>query len=162
MQGKLFERCSHLLYCSILSLGCKVNKRRMSQPDMGSIFHIKKSMKYSGPRKLLCELSKLNAFILLGYIWCIYSCLQIPPRENWFQYVRRVYETVIKFPCIITLYKTLLIYKPPNTRTSYLLRLYIFPQGHQGGRLESYRGNKMNIIVKTYFLKYIPAQKISE
>ena len=42
----------------------------MSQPDMGSIFPIKKSMKYSGHRKLLCELSKLsklNAFILLGY-----------------------------------------------------------------------------------------------
>ena len=38
---------------------------------MGSIFHIKKSMKYSGHRKLLCELSKLskfNAFNLLGYL----------------------------------------------------------------------------------------------
>ena len=35
--------------------------------------------------------------------WCIYSCLQIPPRENWFQYVRRVYATAINFPCIITL-----------------------------------------------------------
>ena len=34
---------------------------------------------------------------------CIYSCLQIPPRENWFQYVRRVYATAINFPCIITL-----------------------------------------------------------
>jgi len=32
------------------------------------------------------------------------SCLQIPPRENWFQYVRRVYATAIYFPCIITLY----------------------------------------------------------
>ena len=42
----------------------------MLQPDMGSIFHIKKSMKNSGHRKLLCELSKLskfNAFNLLGY-----------------------------------------------------------------------------------------------
>ena len=34
---------------------------------------------------------------------CIYSCLQIPPRENWFQSVRRVYATAINFPCIITL-----------------------------------------------------------
>ena len=34
---------------------------------------------------------------------CIYSCLQIPPRENWFQYVRRVYATAINFPCISTL-----------------------------------------------------------
>ena len=58
------------MYCSVLSLGGKVNTRRISQPDMGPIFHIKKSMKYSGYRKLSCELpklSKLNAFILLGY-----------------------------------------------------------------------------------------------
>ena len=71
MQGKLFQRCTHLLYCSVLSLGRNVNTRRMSNPDMGSIFHIKKSMKYSGHRKLLCELSKLsnfNAFNLLGYL----------------------------------------------------------------------------------------------
>ena len=32
--------------------------------------------------------------------WCIYSCLQIPPRENWFQCVRRVYATANNFPCI--------------------------------------------------------------
>jgi len=47
-------------------------------------------MKYSGHRKLICEfskLSKLNAFFPPGMLkkhWCIYSCLQIPPRENWF------------------------------------------------------------------------------
>ena len=45
MQGKLFQRCTHLLYCSVLSLGGNVNTRRMSKPDMGN--H-KKSMKYSG------------------------------------------------------------------------------------------------------------------
>ena len=70
MQGKLFQRCTHLLYCSVLSLGANVNTRRMSKPDMGAIFRIKKSMKYSGHMKLLCELSKLsklNAFNLLGY-----------------------------------------------------------------------------------------------
>ena len=33
----------HLLYCSVLSLGGNVNTRRMSQPDMGFIFHIKNS-----------------------------------------------------------------------------------------------------------------------
>ena len=60
MQGKLFQRCTHLLYC------------------------------FYPPR-------------ILNEHWCIYSCLQIPPRENWFQYVRRVYATVINFPCIITL-----------------------------------------------------------
>jgi len=70
IQGKLFQRCTHLLYCSVLSLGGNVNTRRMSNPDIGSIFHIKKSMKYSGHRKILCELSKLSkfyAFNPLGY-----------------------------------------------------------------------------------------------
>ena len=41
MQGKLFQRCTHLLYCSVLSLGGNVNTRRMSKPDLGSILHIK-------------------------------------------------------------------------------------------------------------------------
>ena len=35
MQGKLCQRCTHLLYCSLLSLGGNVNTRRTSQPDMG-------------------------------------------------------------------------------------------------------------------------------
>ena len=35
---------------------------------------------------------------ILNEHWCFYSCLQIPPRENWFQYVRRVYT--INLPCI--------------------------------------------------------------
>jgi len=85
IQGKLFQKCTHLLYCSALFLCGNVNTRRMSQSDMGSIFYIKKSILCSGQRKLLCELTKFsyfNAFILLGYC-CIYSCLQIPPRENW-------------------------------------------------------------------------------
>ena len=41
MQGKLFQRCKHPLYCSVLSLGGNVNTRKMSKPDMGSIFYIK-------------------------------------------------------------------------------------------------------------------------
>jgi len=40
LEGKLFQRCTHLLYCSVLSLGGNVNTWRMSKPDMGSIFHI--------------------------------------------------------------------------------------------------------------------------
>ena len=45
-------------------------------------------MKCSGHGKLLSELSELLKF---------YSSLQIPPRESWFQYVRRVYATAINF-----------------------------------------------------------------
>ena len=40
MQGKIFQRCTHLLYFIVLSLSGNVNTRRMSKPDMGSIFHI--------------------------------------------------------------------------------------------------------------------------
>ena len=65
MQRKLFQKCTHLLYCSVLSLGGNVNTRRMLELDMGSIFQIRKSMKYSGHRKLLCELSKLSNLMLL-------------------------------------------------------------------------------------------------
>ena len=35
----------------------------MSQPDMGSMF-TKKSIKYSGHRKVLCELSKLLKYMI--------------------------------------------------------------------------------------------------
>ena len=75
MQEKLFQRCVHLLYCSVLSLGGNVNTRRMS-------LHIKKLMKYSGHRKLLCELSKLSNFNAFNHPRILnehYSCLQIPP-----------------------------------------------------------------------------------
>jgi len=34
---------------------------------------------------------------------CIYSCLLISLKENWFQYVRWEYSTAINFPCLITL-----------------------------------------------------------
>ena len=68
-QGKLFQRCKHLLYCSILSLGGKV-----SQDGCRSLtwnpFSQKQSIEYSGLRKLLCEfskLSKVNAVNLLRY-----------------------------------------------------------------------------------------------
>ena len=50
MQGKLFQKCTHLLYCSVLSNSANVNTRR-----------IKKSMKYSGHRKLLCDMSILDS-----------------------------------------------------------------------------------------------------
>ena len=35
----VFPWCTYILYCSVLSLGSNVNTRRMSKPDMGSIFH---------------------------------------------------------------------------------------------------------------------------
>ena len=105
MQGKLFQRCTHLLYCCVLSLGGNVNTRRVSQPDMGSIFHIK------NPWNILVignyYVNYQNLMLLppriLNEHWCIYSCLQIPLRENWFQCVSRVYTTAFNFPCITPL-----------------------------------------------------------
>ena len=70
MQEKLFQRRRHLLYCSVLSLGGNVNTPRSVEAWHGIHLSHKKSMKYSGHRKLLCELSKpskFNAFNLLGY-----------------------------------------------------------------------------------------------
>ena len=40
MKGKLLQKCTHVLYCSVMSLGGNVNTRRMSKPEMGSIFQI--------------------------------------------------------------------------------------------------------------------------
>ena len=66
-------------------------------------------MKYSGHGKQLCELSKLskfNAFNLLGYQTntdASFLVYKFRPLENWFQYVHRVYETAMNFPCITTL-----------------------------------------------------------
>ena len=34
----------------------------------------------------------------------------LPPRENWFQYVHRVYETAINFPYITALYYSSFIF----------------------------------------------------
>ena len=60
-------------------------------------------MKYSGHSKLLCELSKLSKLNVFKP-----PRILIPPRENWFQYVRRVYATAINFPCIIFLLSQML------------------------------------------------------
>ena len=99
---------THLLYCSVLSMGGNVNARRMSQPDMGSIFPIKNQWNILVTGNFYVNYQIYQNVMLLTLSdtkkhWCIYSCLQIPPRENWFQYVRRVYATAIIFPSIITL-----------------------------------------------------------
>ena len=104
-QGKLFHRCKHFLYCSVLSFGGKVNTRRMSQPDMEFIF-TKIIYEIFWSLETIMWIIKIKCFYpprILNEHWCIFSCLQIPPGENWFQCVRGVYATAIMFPCIITL-----------------------------------------------------------
>ena len=67
MERKLFQRCTNLLYCSVLSLGGNVNTRRMSKPDMGSIFRINNqcNILVIGNYYVNCELSKLSNLMLL-------------------------------------------------------------------------------------------------
>ena len=108
MQGKLLQRCTHLLYCSVLSPGGNVNTRRMLPPGMGSIFHMKNhwNILVIGNYYVIIKIIKIKCFHpprILNEHWCIYSCLHTPPRENWFQYVRKVNAPAINFPCIITL-----------------------------------------------------------
>ena len=113
MQGKLFQRFTHLLYWSVLSMGGNVNTRRISQPGMGSIFHIKINEIFWSKETIMwiIKIKSLYPPRILYKHWFIYSCLQIPPRVKWFQYVRRVYATAINFPCIITLCET--VFKMP-------------------------------------------------
>ena len=66
----------------------------MLQPDMESIF------------TKIIKIIKIKCFVpprILEEHWCIYFCSQIPPRENWFQYVHRVFIATINYPCISTL-----------------------------------------------------------
>ena len=103
MQKKLFQRCTHLFYCSVLSLGGNVNTRRMSKPDMVSIFHIYNQWNILVTGNYYVNYQKYQNSMLLTSSdtkRTMRHLLQIPPRENWFQYVRRVYGTAINFPCI--------------------------------------------------------------
>ena len=115
MQGKLFQRCAHLLYCSVLSLGGNVNTRRMSKPDMGSIFQIKNQwnilvignfyVNYQNCQNLIL-LTSSNTKRTLMYLFLFTNSAH---RENWFQYVRRAYATAFNFHCILTLVWSILI-----------------------------------------------------
>ena len=92
----------------VLSLDGTVNTRRMSQPDLESIFTkiINEIFQSKKTIMWIFKIFKIQCFYpprILNEHWCIYSCLQIPPRENWFQYVRRVCATAINFPCINTM-----------------------------------------------------------
>ena len=109
LQGKLFQSCTHLMYCSELSLGGNVNIWWVSKPEMGSIFHINNQWNIMVIGNYYVNIQNYQNSMLLTStdtkrtLRHIFSCLQIPPRENWFQYVRRVYATANNFPCISTL-----------------------------------------------------------
>ena len=94
----------HPIYCIIKPLQI-LNTRRMSQTYTESIF-TKIIYEIVWSYETIMCIIKIKCFYpprILDEHRCIYSCLQIPPRENRFQYVRRVYATAINFPCICTL-----------------------------------------------------------
>ena len=109
MQGKLFQRCTHLLYCSVLSLGGNVNRRRMSKPDMGPIFHIKNQwnilvignyyVNYQNYQNLML-LTPSDTKRTLMYPFLITNSAQ---REL----DRICTQSIRNFPCIITLIRDL-------------------------------------------------------
>ena len=102
----------------------------MSKPDMGSIFHIKINEIFCSLETIMwiikiIKIKCVYPFWILNEHWCIYSCLQISPIENWFQYVRRVCATPINFPCVpsssvLCLYYTSSLYYLQLTRMYHL------------------------------------------
>jgi len=92
------------LYCSVLSLGGNVNTRRMSKPEMGSIFHINNQwnilvignyyVNYQNYQNAMF-LTSSDTRGTLRHLFLFTNSAQ-----NWFQCVRRVYTTAIIYPCI--------------------------------------------------------------
>ena len=73
----------------------------------------------------IIKIIKIKCFYpprILDEHWCFYSCLQIPPRENLFQYVRRVYTTAINFPCITSLIAHIFYFNRENFSSLYSLK----------------------------------------
>ena len=104
--------CTHLLYCSVLSLGGNVNSRRMSKPDMGSIFHIKKSMKYSAIGNYYVNYQNYQNLMLLTSSDTKRTLMHLllftnsAQRELVSMCTQSIYTTAINFPCITPLGKT--------------------------------------------------------
>ena len=110
MQGKLFQRYTHLLYCRVLSLGGNVNTRRESKPDMGSIFHINNQWNirviwnsyenYQNYQNSIL-LTSSDTKQTLRHLFLFTNSAQRELVSICTQSIR--HATVINFPCIITL-----------------------------------------------------------
>ena len=99
---------------------------------------------------------------ILDEHWCIYSCLQIPPRENWLQYVRRVYSTAINFPCMSTLVLSITLFHLKYFRN--IIKIWIFGLEHVEissiTSAPSDRGNKIFKILVISSYTCFPVYKI--
>ena len=106
IQGKLFQKCTHLLYCSALFLCGNVNTRRMSQSDMGSIFYIKKINDIFWPKETIMWINKIFIFQcfypprILLHLFLFTNSAQ---RELGFNMYAEYAQLAINFPCIISM-----------------------------------------------------------
>ena len=106
MQGKLFQKCTHLLYCSVLSLGGNVNTRRMLKPEMGSIFHIKNRWNILVKGNYYVNYQNFQNLMLLTSsdtkrtLMHLFLFTNSPPKRTGF------YMYTINFPCIAFLHET--------------------------------------------------------
>ena len=106
MQGKLFQRCTHFLYCSVMSLGGKVNTRRMSQPDMGSIF-TKIIYEIFWPWEtimLIFKIIKIKSFYpprILDEQWGIYSFYKFRPERTGFNMYAEYTQPQLTFLALV-------------------------------------------------------------
>ena len=109
MQGKLFQRCTNLLNSSVVFLGGNINTRRLSQPDIGSLFFIKNQwnilvignycVNYQNYENLML-LTSSDAKRTLMHLFLFTNSAQ---RELASICTQSIYATAINFPCIITL-----------------------------------------------------------
>ena len=108
MQEKLFQKCTYFWYCSVLSLGGKVDTRRMSQPNMESIF-TKMIYEIFWSKKtivwIIKILSKLNALFLLDTRQILmYFVYQFRPERTGFnmhaEYTQLQLTFLALVPCI--------------------------------------------------------------
>ena len=104
MKEKLFQRRTHILYCSVTVFGRKSKHMTdVTAFDMESIFTKIINEIIMVIEKYFLNFQNYQPRILNEH-WCIYSCLLSPPRESWFQWVRRVYATTTNLSCISTLH----------------------------------------------------------
>ena len=98
---------SFVLQCTV-SARCNVNTRRITKPDMGSIFRIKNQWNIQVIENYYVNYQNYQNLMLLTSsdikrtLMHLFLFINSTQREL-VSYVRRVYATAIKFPCIVTL-----------------------------------------------------------
>ena len=100
-QGKLFQKWTHILYFSVLSLRGNINTRRMSKPEMGSIrWNILVIGNYYVNYQNFQNLMLLTSSDTKRTLMHLFLFTNSPPKRTGF------YMYTINFPCIAFLHET--------------------------------------------------------